>query len=111
LHLDLSLYGTRFSPNEKDRSPSGLDDGELWIQQTDGTDAEAVDSEFNSKIILLLIADNIMQWDNPSELISIIKETDGMKVNKPILLNKPVKVPIPYKFSLKESLPISTDPL
>jgi hypothetical protein len=50
-----------------------------------------------------------MQWDNPPELISIIKKTDDMKVNEPISLNKPVKIPIPHKSPLKESLFASTD--
>jgi len=111
LHLNPDLYGTRFSPNEKNRSPSGLNDGGLWVQQTGGTNAETVDSKFNSEIIPPLIADNIMQWDDPPELISIVKETDSMKVNESIPLNEPVKIPISHKSSLKESLPISTDPL
>jgi hypothetical protein len=34
-----------------------------------------------------------------------------MKVDEPILLSKSVKIPIPYKSSLKEPLPASTDPL
>jgi hypothetical protein len=75
------------------------------VQQIGDINAEAVDSEFNSGIIPLLIADNIMQWDDSSELISIIKKTDDMKVDESI------KIPILYKSPLKESLPASTDPL
>jgi hypothetical protein len=81
------------------------------MQQTGGTDAEAVDSEFDSRMTPPLIADDIMQWDDPPELISIIEETDGMKVDKPISLSKPVKIPIFHKSPLKEPLPASTDPL
>jgi hypothetical protein len=61
LYLDLSLYETRFSFNEKNRNLSGLDDGGLWVQQIGNINAEAVDSEFNGGIIFSLIADNIMQ--------------------------------------------------
>jgi hypothetical protein len=70
-----------------------------------------MDSEFNSEITFLLIADNIMQWDDPLKPISIIEKTDSMKVDKFILLNKSIKVPIPYKSPLKKSLPALTDPL
>jgi hypothetical protein len=69
-----------------------------------------VDSEFDGGMTPPLIADDIMQWDDPPELISIVEETDGMKVDEPIPLSEPVEVPIPHKSPLKEPLPASTDP-